>query len=199
MGQRFAKPVELRQSQLLESLNNATLVEVLHYFNGIDAMDEVSSAIAENWSFSGKIADKEKISVICTFAAQGQGKTELCTQLAKNSSLLKAEGMSVMVAIPISFNQSTTIDINGVDKDLERALVWRILFAFGNDEQKIHDYSGGLRTLLKEIRQANCPKGAKLNSVGIFLMLDEVLKVQLVSDVYLGSCLTWCVTFSNMI
>jgi hypothetical protein len=189
MGQRFSskssgKPVELGQSQLIESLSNATLVGVLHYVNGTETIDEVASIIAENWSFSGKIVDKEKIFVICTFAAQGQGKTELCTQLAKNSSLLKPEGVSVMVAIPISFNQSTTIDINGVDKDLERALVWRILFAFGNDEQQIHDYSGGLRTLLKEIRQANCPKDAKLSSVGIFLMVDEVLKVQLESDDY---------------
>lgn len=180
-GTDIRSGIELRQSKLVETLSSATLVEVLGYINGKDTMEEVANAIGENWSYSGKNVDKEKINVMCTFATQGQGKTELCTQLAKCSSLLMPEGVTSMVAIPISFNQSTTIDIEGVDKVLETALVWRILFAFGNADTH---YTGGLRRLLKEIREANCPEDSKHNNVGILLMVDEVLKVKLASNDY---------------
>lgn len=181
MGVRHSFHLQ-RDNLIGNNSSSVALVEIIGYLNGEAALAEIRRAIYNNWSHRGKAAaKKELIVVMCTAATSGQGKTELCRQLTLCGDLAAGiDGISIMLAIPISFNQFTTFCDRESTRSIYVALVWRILLAFGNDniDQSTPEKNlPGLSSLLHSIRKANCPKGCHVDSVGIVLMLDEIMKI----------------------
>eukprot|EP01031_Cornospumella_fuschlensis_P024441 gene24441-29543_t len=172
-----------RKDKIIENLQVGGLADILGYRNGTEAESLIASHTANNWGFRGKNATKENLVNLCTAAVQGQGKTELCRQLTLCSTIFIDRnimpGLEEMVPIPISFNQFTSFSKEELKESLEKALIWRILYAFGNEEN-CYTYQHSLRDLLRDIRYANATASSKsaMKSVGIFLMVDEILKVR---------------------
>lgn len=163
-----------------ENLITGSLVDLVDYCNAKVSKRYISSTIKSTWNCKGVNATKERISIMCTAATQGQGKTELCRQLTLNHTQLSDDlpEVSKIIAIPISFNQYTTFSEDEVHEPVQRCLTWRILYAFGNKLAACEAYTYNLRTLFHAIRERNCPSRSATKSVGIFLLVDEILMVR---------------------
>jgi hypothetical protein len=185
MGLRSSKNSYIYDRQVLIDSNrcSTSLVEILGYLNGDDTMERIKSTIATNWNYRGNAGSKKELVVVmCTAATSGQGKTELCRQMTLCNDLAEnLPNISMVIAIPISFNLYSTFANSECIKSIESALTWRILVAFGNknvNESTPEEKLPSLYDALKSIRKKNCPKGRDINSVGIILMLDEIMKIR---------------------
>jgi len=177
MGQPHARP--LHQEEIISNLSSHTLVDIIgQYFNGEDSFYMISQILYSNWSYRGNSATKEHLEVACTAGTQGQGKTELCKQLCLKNSTWNLIGVRKMVTIPISFNQDCTFANSELDIAVDFCIVWRILRAFGISDDDFSMYPSKLEDLISFIRKCNCAEGEDPKSVGVFLLFDEMLKVE---------------------
>jgi hypothetical protein len=181
MGISSSSALDVRRSSVVQRMcdENATLAEVLNYVNGEEAVEEIKQTINLNWSFRGSKANKENLVVMCAVATCGQGKTEMCRQcaLSCDTFVSSLNGISVIVPVPISFNQSTSFSIAETSNPIDASIVWRALYQFGNSKKRSEECTWTLLRLLTEIRRANCPSGKKPSSVAILFLVDEILKV----------------------
>jgi hypothetical protein len=181
MGISSSSALDVRRSSVVQRVRdeNATLAEILDYVNGEEAIEEVKQTINLNWSFRGSKANKENLVVMCAVATAGLGKTEMCRQcaLSCDTFVSSLNGISVIVPVPISFNQSTSFSIAETSNPIDASIVWRALYQFGNSKERSEECTWTLLRLLTEIRRANCPSGKKPSSVAILLLVDEILKV----------------------
>jgi hypothetical protein len=154
------------------------------YFNSEDSFYMIRQILNSNWSYRGNRATKEHLEIACTAGTQGQGKTELCKQLCLKNSTWDLVGVKKMVTIPISFNQDCTFAKCELDTADDFCIVWRILRVFGISDDNFSMYPAKLEDLISFIRKCNCAEGEDPKSVGVFLLFDEILKVQICDTKY---------------
>lgn len=177
MGQKHVKP--LRQEDIVKNLSTNTLVNIIgKYYNGEETFATIRQVLSRNWECRGNNATKEHIDILCTAGVQGQGKTELCKQLCQQNCTWGLKGVKTMVTIPISFNQDCTFAKSELLQSDETCIVWRILRAFGICDDDFSKYPSTLNELIRLIRRSNCSEGSRTDSVGVFLLVDEIMKVE---------------------
>lgn len=153
---------------------------------GIEA---VRIAVNQLWKCKGNRAiHKENVPVMCVFATQGQGKTELCRSLVLSNKLhLELEDVDTIMCIHVSFNQFSTYSQADEEMGIEKALILRVVRTTtscrnlpASDCEKLNS----LQDLLQAIRQACCKTtdSSEANRVGILLAVDEILKVTVVEE-----------------
>eukprot|EP01033_Poteriospumella_lacustris_P009329 gene9329-6684_t len=142
----------------------------------------VKKNMRDIWMHRGLQATKNTVPIMSTFAAAGQGKTELCLRLSVAVDLHEGlDSVNEVLAIPISFNQHTTYDPEK-DANVEQALMDRILDCLLWDEHRVTDryrirsIYDELKDLFDDIRAAL--RGFVDPSLGILLCVDETLKVE---------------------
>ncbi len=142
----------------------------------------VRTELANIWDNRGQTrANKESVSIMATMAISGQGKTELCQQLAKSHDLHKnLPDIDYLRSFHVTFNQSTSYSSKEASSmSIEQSLCWRLAFsAIGSNaglskselsQYSLRDLIDDLRDCLREVEKAANP--------GLLISIDEFLKI----------------------
>lgn len=180
----------LLQSCTLESLRTkaSAMVPGLSRMIGYQCVDEqlfpvgiesVKVVLNDIWKHRGAGANKDNVAIMCTFAAAGQGKTELCLQLMLNTTLhLNLTGVQQLVAIHITFGQDTSFN-SELDSTPVKSVAWRVVRSLSSTQvpaQGTVDCYDNLWALVADVRDSL--KGTlDTKEFGILLCVDEILKV----------------------
>jgi hypothetical protein len=180
----------LSQDAAREALSTKTgLLQLLGgYCRSQETFDAIDHFIEHNWSKRGREATKERLRIMCAIGARGQGKTELCRQLVEREEV-RLESVTKFVTVYITFNQNCTFtDGEARTLSLESSVVWRVLWSFGMRYGYENCPRTPLSSLLETIRKSQ--PGHRAAAVGVFLVVDEILKVPEKERKLLLSCLT---------
>lgn len=159
------------------------LCKLITYKDSATCFRAIESGLVNLWSKVGdRASNKEEVPILCTFGPKGQGKTELCRQIVLRNDLhCKISGVKKMIAIHVSFNQTTSYATHeDTYTDVLRSVLWRSYRAF--DEQKYQNDDPNLEyppfdKFLQLVRSAHCSATLQPEEIGVFILLDEIMNI----------------------